>query len=113
MWTKCGYAVLEEMSSRGSAIAKMYCEELKQLDDLLDQLPSKYDMEPAVAPVMRECLDTPTVEKTMDEGAAADVFAYPSHTTSDSWMEDFAADFELSAEQLICLADSLNVVGLT
>jgi hypothetical protein len=69
-------------------------------------------MEPAVAPVMRECLDNATVEKTMHEGAAANVFACPSHTTTDSWMEDFAADFELGAEQLICLADSLNVVGL-
>lgn len=111
-WSQRAYAVLEEMSSRGNTIARMHCQELKQLESLLSQLSSGDRVRTAGIPPAVEGVSRDAAGEVM---SPVDAFAFTSHAAGGAggWMGDFGPDFELGAEQLLDLANSLDFSGLT
>lgn len=112
VWLQRAYAVLEEMSSRGNAIADMHCKELRQLECLLSRLSSKDSQTSTTAPFD---LQRMAEEAMCDDLSATNVLAFTSLAAGggDGWMGDFGHDFELGAEQLLDLANSLDFSSLT
>lgn len=110
-WSQRAYAVLEEMSSRGNTIARLHCQELKQLEGLLGQLSSGDRIRTMVIPPDTQGLGR---ETTGDDMLSVDSTAFTPHAIGDGdgWLGDLCHDFELGAEQLLDLADSLDFSGL-
>lgn len=101
-WSQRAYTILEEMSSHGSPTAEMTGTELRRLDDYLQSFAARHG-EPAPA---RE-----------DDRARGEEQVEPAAVTAASGVgTDFEGVFdlncELSTEQLMQLADSLDMDSL-
>lgn len=101
-WTQAAYAVFDEMSSRGSTVAEMTALELKQLETQLDRL---RDIE-AIS-ISTRANDNSNSSQMLHDS----VVNIPMLTnTGDLLGIDFGGD--LSSEQLIDLANSLDIDSL-
>ena len=115
-WLEQTYAVLVEMSTRGNLIAKMVMSELEQLEALLNKLKSGTDTAGS-AP------DEPNSESLSE--LRGEVGSVLSGVLSESWVDGYeqselnfsgdfmGLDFEMTADQLTNLANSLNVASAT
>ncbi|KAF4458581.1 positive activator of transcription [Fusarium albosuccineum] len=111
-WSQRAYAIFDEMNSRGNLVAGMVASELKQLDGLLSKYLIK-DGEPRQMPSTHG-RNTPRDLHTDDIDASSEAVAgYPPPFDLDS-TEDFGLglNYELSAEQLMNVADSLDIDSL-
>ncbi|KAL0931430.1 zn 2cys6 transcription factor [Colletotrichum truncatum] len=102
--TQRAYTIFEEMASHGSKIAEMIASELKQLDGYLDQLEPNGEE----ASTGQEYLSDDMEQ--INSGAQL-----PAHSMLDVGFADgvdFGLNFELSTEQLMQLANSLDLDSL-
>lgn len=106
-WSQRAYAILDEMSIRGNLSAKLVRSELKQLDDELTQLLMRPNMGITLP-------TTPLYDPVRGTNSAGIVPPVPG---SGQLELDFAGDFgqhyELSSDQLMELANSLDLNSLT
>lgn len=101
-WMDRAYTIISEMSSRGSVIAGMIKGELKHVDSNLQQLLSSGDESVGLAgDILQEsgCSDEAPVEDSQGD------FESSMFNSSD-------LQYELSAEQLISVADALDMDSL-
>ncbi|KAF4435785.1 Proline utilization trans-activator [Fusarium acutatum] len=111
-WTQRAYGLFDEMNSRGNLVANMVAAELKQLEDLLKGFLTSNDSRPVVA---THGPSTPRQGFMNDidnsTGSVTD-YAEPFSLESD---DDFGLglNYELSAEQLLNIANSLDIDSLT
>ncbi|KAI7765513.1 hypothetical protein LZL87_007264 [Fusarium oxysporum] len=111
-WTQRAYGLFDEMNSRGNLVANMVAAELKQLEDLLKGFLTSNDSRPVVA---TQGPNTPRQGFMNDidnsTGSVTD-YAEPFSLESD---DDFGLglNYELSAEQLLNIANSLDIDSLT
>lgn len=109
-WLNRAYSVLEAMSTRGNAIADMHCKELRQLECLLSRLSSRDSQASTAVPFDVQGM----AAGAMCQDLEGNVLAFTSLAGGgDGWMGDFGHDFELGAEQLLDLANSLDFSSLT
>ncbi|KAI1090359.1 fungal-specific transcription factor domain-containing protein [Rostrohypoxylon terebratum] len=102
-WTQAAYAIFDEMSSRGSTVAEMTALELKQLETQLNRL---WEID-AVSISMRAGNDLGSSQMLSQDS----VVNLPLLTNTEDLLGiDFGGD--LSSEQLIDLANSLDVESL-
>ncbi|RKL12005.1 hypothetical protein BFJ68_g8126 [Fusarium oxysporum] len=111
-WTQRAYGLFDEMNSRGNLVANMVAAELKQLEDLLKGFLTSNDSRPVVA---TQGSNTPRQGFMNDidnsTGSVTD-YTEPFSLESD---DDFGLglNYELSAEQLLNIANSLDIDSLT
>jgi hypothetical protein len=101
-WIDGAYTIISEMSSRGSVIAGMIKEELRHVDSNLQQLLSNGDESVGLTgDIFQEggCSDEAAVEDSQGD------FESGMFSSSD-------LQYELSAEQLISVADALDMDSL-
>lgn len=109
-WLHRAYSVLEAMSTRGKAIADMHCKELRQLECLLSRFSSRDSHARAATPLDVQGM----AEEVMCQDLEGNVLAFTSLAGGgEGWVGDFGHDFELGAEQLLDLANSLDFSSLT
>ncbi|PLB47658.1 hypothetical protein P170DRAFT_409875 [Aspergillus steynii IBT 23096] len=113
-WTHRAYAILEDMSSRGNISARLIRSELRQLEGELAELLSGQNVNPATT------LHTPSSICGLAQGGdpvgmmpAAPVGVEAQHTLELGLAEGFGQHYELSPDQLMELANSLDVDSLT
>lgn len=101
-WSQRAYAILEEMSSHGSRTAEMIRSESKMLDEYLHSFAERHG-EP-----------TPVRENNWAGGEEqTDSVALPAASEMGFGFEDISyLNCELSTEQLMQLADSLDMDSL-
>lgn len=105
-WSQRAYAILEEMGSHGSPTAEMTGKELKRLDDYLQTFAARNDES---MPVSRDNEDRAGGEEEQADPVAASA----ASGVGDIDLEDvFDLNCELSTEQLMQLADSLDMDSL-
>lgn len=109
-WSQRAYAILDNMSVRGNLSARLIRSELKQLDDELAQLLVKGNM-------------TMTLPTNDTRGSGRD--SNPAgivppvtpggynHSLEPDFAESFGQHYELSPDQLMELANSLDLNSLT
>ncbi|KAM0286661.1 hypothetical protein ACHAO9_008094 [Fusarium lateritium] len=111
-WTQRAYALLDEMGSRGNLVATMVASELKQLEGLLRGFLVNNDARSLV----------PTQENNTPREVLAEdteLITEPVPGYAESFNLDSADEFglglnyELSAEQLLNIANSLDIDSLT
>ncbi|KAM5345814.1 hypothetical protein ACJ41O_011675 [Fusarium nematophilum] len=114
-WSQRAYAIMDEMSSRGNLVAEMVAAELRQLEGLLNKVRVK-DSEP-VSLVSIHVRSTPGESHAEDMDAAANtinVAGYSQGFEIDEQDEfGLGLSYELSAEQLMNIANSLEIDSLT
>ncbi|RFN53337.1 hypothetical protein FIE12Z_2401 [Fusarium flagelliforme] len=111
-WTQRAYSIFDEMGSRGNPVANMVASELKQLEGLLKEFLVHNESRSLVA---TQSHNTP------HEGPSDDIdtteASIPGYTESFGLEsgDDFGLglNYELSAEQLLNIANSLDVDSLT
>ncbi|KAF9770937.1 hypothetical protein IL306_011408 [Fusarium sp. DS 682] len=111
-WTQRAYALFDEMNSRGNLVANMVASELKQLEDLLKGFLVNNDSRPVVA---AQGPNTPRQGFMNDiDTSAVSVTDYAEPFSLES-EDDFGLglNYELSAEQLLNIANSLDIDSLT
>ncbi|KAF5971704.1 transcription activator, partial [Fusarium bulbicola] len=111
-WTQRAYGLFDEMNSRGNLVANMVAAELKQLEDLLKGFLASNDSR---AVVTTQGPNTPRqgFMNDIDSGTGSVTdYAEPFSLESD---DDFGLglNYELSAEQLLNIANSLDIDSLT
>ncbi|KAF5703540.1 transcription activator [Fusarium globosum] len=111
-WTQRAYGLFDEMNSRGNLVANMVAAELKQLEDLLKGFLASNDSRPVVA---TQGPNTPRqgFMNDIDSGTGSVTdYAEPFSIEPD---DDFGLglNYELSAEQLLNIANSLDIDSLT
>ncbi|KAF5687460.1 transcription activator [Fusarium denticulatum] len=111
-WAQRAYGLFDEMNSRGNLVANMVAAELKQLEDLLKGFLTSNDSRPVVA---THGPNTPRqgFMNDIDSGTGSVTdYAEPFSLASD---DDFGLglNYELSAEQLLNIANSLDIDSLT
>ncbi|RKL28574.1 hypothetical protein BFJ72_g12435 [Fusarium proliferatum] len=111
-WTQRAYGLFDEMNSRGNLVANMVAAELKQLEDLLKGFLASNDSRPVVA---AQGPNTPRqgFMNDIDSGTGSVTdYAEPFSIEPD---DDFGLglNYELSAEQLLNIANSLDIDSLT
>lgn len=101
-WSQRAYAILEDMSSHGSRTAEMIRSEFKRLDDYLHSFTTTHGE------------STPTRENGRPGGEGhMDPVAIPAASEVGIDLDDvFYLNCELSTEQLMQLADSLDMDSL-
>ncbi|KAF5024685.1 hypothetical protein F66182_3255 [Fusarium sp. NRRL 66182] len=99
-WSQRAYAIFDEMSSRGNLVASMVASELKQLEELLKGF------------LANESMSSVTADDFDDSAASVTGYMGPFNFES---AEEFnlGLNYELSAEQLMDIADSLDINSLT
>lgn len=111
-WTQRAYAIFDEMGSRGNLVANMVASELQQLEGLLQEFLVHNDSRTLVA---AQSHGTPR-EGLADEidTTTATIAGYNDPFNLDSG-DDFGLglSYELSAEQLLNVANSLDIDSLT
>jgi proline utilization trans-activator len=111
-WTQRAYTLFDEMNSRGNLVANMVASELKQLEDLLRGFLVNSDSRPMVA---TQGSNTPRQGFMNDidnsTGSVTD-YAEPFSLESDDGF-GLGLNYELSAEQLLNIANSLDIDSLT
>ncbi|QPC62560.1 hypothetical protein HYE67_004791 [Fusarium culmorum] len=111
-WTQRAYAIFDEMGSRGNPVANMVASELQQLEGLLQEFLVHNDSRTLVA---AQSHGTPREGLADDiDTTAATISGYNDPFNLDSG-DDFGLglSYELSAEQLLNVANSLDIDSLT
>ncbi|KAG9499156.1 hypothetical protein J7337_009971 [Fusarium musae] len=111
-WTQRAYGLFDEMNSRGNLVANMVAAELKQLEDLLKGFLANNDSRPVVA---TQGPNTPRqgFMNDIDSGTGSVTdYAEPFSFESDDDL-GLGLNYELSAEQLLNIANSLDIDSLT
>ena len=114
-WSEAAYDILDEMASRGNMIALFRKRELQRLASVLSQLPPTIMTgQPGAGHAQRGRLDPPT----MDSG----YFSHGNLLNTANQMGTATMDYqpfdnnfwqdEMGAEQLMLIADSLELDGL-
>ncbi|KAL2687759.1 hypothetical protein Neosp_005325 [[Neocosmospora] mangrovei] len=112
-WSQRAYAIFDEMSRRGNLVAEMFAAELKQLESLLSKFLVK-DHEPRLVPSTNSH-NTPRQDHADGiDASTVTISEYPEPFSLET-TEDFGLglSYELSAEQLMNVADSLDIDSLT
>jgi proline utilization trans-activator len=111
-WTQRAYALFDEMYSRGNPVANMVASELQQLEGLLQEFLVNNESRTLVE---TQSHDTPGegLANNIDTTAAT-ISGYADPFNLDSG-DDFGLglSYELSAEQLLNVANSLDIDSLT
>lgn len=107
-WSQRAYTILDDMSTRGSRSARLIQSELKQLDDELSQLLAK-DGAPMAVPT--GTLSTPQAGGGADSVESVPIAAPVSYLAPD--ISESGQHYELSPEQLMDLANSLDLNSFT
>ncbi|KAM0424429.1 hypothetical protein ACHAPT_010350 [Fusarium lateritium] len=100
-WTQKAYAVIDEISSRGNTVALWTGAELRQLEDRLDHLRMREGWLNMSFDAGRNPLET-----THD---GTDIPMPPEGTLGTGYLGDSPMNFGLSPEQLLELANSLDI----
>ncbi|KAF4967891.1 hypothetical protein FSARC_4631 [Fusarium sarcochroum] len=111
-WTQRAFAIFDEMSSRGNLVAGMVASELKQLEGLLKGFLVNNELRP---PVAAQDPSTPHEGTAGDiDASAAAIAGYPEPFNLET-TDDFGLglNYELSADQLMNIANSLDIDSLT
>ncbi|KAH8424884.1 fungal specific transcription factor domain-containing protein [Aspergillus melleus] len=113
-WSHRAYTILDEMSTRGNRSARLIQSELKQLDVELAELLSGGNTNPAMA------LQTPSSLCGLAHGSdpVGKINTVPSNADTQHALDIDPGDaldqqYELSPDQLMALANSLDVDSLT
>ncbi|KAM0218684.1 hypothetical protein ACHAQD_006810 [Fusarium lateritium] len=111
-WTQRAYAILDEMGSRGNLVATMVASELKQLEGLLRGFLVNNDAR-SLVPTQEN--NTPRELLAEDtELITEPITGYAEPFNPDSGDEfGLGLNYELSAEQLLNIANSLDIDSLT
>ena len=109
-WCQRAYSILDEMSSRGNATAKMIGSELKQLESLLSRLTTRHEVS---APIPSDATYNPDqVDPSLINSSTSTYSGY-EETIGTHFSDTFDLNNELSADQLMDLANSLDIDSLT
>ncbi|CEI70189.1 hypothetical protein FVEN_g1282 [Fusarium venenatum] len=111
-WTQRAYALFDEMCSRGNPVANMVASELQQLEGLLQEFLVNNESRTLV---VTQSHDTPREGLADDtDTTVATISGYADPFNLDSG-DDFGLglSYELSAEQLLNVANSLDIDSLT
>ncbi|KAJ4269545.1 hypothetical protein NW762_001209 [Fusarium torreyae] len=110
-WTQRAFAIFDEMSSRGNLVAGMVASELKQLEGLL----KGFFVNELRPPVATQDHSTPRAGTASDTNAPAATIAGYAEPFNLGTADDFGLglNYELSAEQLMNIANSLDIDSLT
>jgi hypothetical protein len=109
-WSQRAYTILDDMSSRGSRSANLIRQELNQLDDELSQLLTKDSIPMAVPTGTLPAPDTgPGGTESVDSVPTAAAGGYLGSDIT----ERFGQNYELSPDQLMELANSLDLNSFT
>ncbi|RGP62790.1 proline utilization trans-activator [Fusarium sporotrichioides] len=111
-WTQRAYAIFDEMGSRGNPVANMVASELQQLEGLLQEFLVNNESRTLVA---AQSHDIPQEGLADDiDTTAATIAGYTDPFNLDSGDEfGLGLSYELSAEQLLNVANSLDIDSLT
>ncbi|KAF5665380.1 transcription activator [Fusarium heterosporum] len=110
-WTQRAYALFDEMNSRGNLVANMVASELKQLEGLLREFLVNGDSR-SLVPTQET--NTPREGLTDDMETVTEESGYAEPFNLDSGDEfGLGLNYELSAEQLLNIANSLDIDSLT
>lgn len=106
-WSQRAYIILDDMSARGNRSSRLIQSELKQLDHELSQLLSKDDLSLAV----------PAGVVSTSQGGDGSVDSVPTAAPgaylAQNTPESFGQHYELSPDQLMELANSLDLNSFT
>ncbi|KAM0345903.1 hypothetical protein ACHAPU_005954 [Fusarium lateritium] len=110
-WTQRAYAIFDEMNSRGNLVANMVASELKQLEGLLRGFLVNSDSRSLI---LTQETNTPREGPADDMETVTDDTGYAEPFNLDSGDEfGLGLNYELSAEQLLNIANSLDIDSLT
>lgn len=98
-WSQRAYAILEEMASHGSPTAEMIRSEFKRLDGYLHSFAARHG----------ESTPVQTIDQAGEEEQIGSVALPTASGVGDHFEDDFYLNCELSTEQLMQLADSLDM----
>lgn len=108
-WSQRAYAILDSMSARGNLSARLIRFELKQLDDELAQLLMKGGISKGP---LANTLHGPRNGSNSEGIASLDASGEQSHSLGLDFAESFGQHYELSPDQLMELANSLDLESL-
>lgn len=102
-WSQRAYVILDDMSSRGNLSARLIGSELKQLDVELSQILLKGSMEIGIP-----------VSTLYEIGEPVDTVP-PGYSPplEPHFTQGFGQNYELNSDQLLELANSLDINGLS
>lgn len=108
-WSRCAYSILEYMSARGNISARLIQKELRQLDDELAQLMAGPNLTRLLPPSLsceshRDRNQCGQTRATGQEGPGSFI---------DLGFTGFGQHYELCSDQLMDLANSLDLDSLT
>lgn len=106
-WSQRAYVILDDMSSRGNLSARLIGSELKQLDVELSQILPKGSMEIGI-PVSTLC----ELGEPVDTAPPVAPTGY-SPSLEPHFTQGFGQNYELNSDQLLELANSLDINGLS
>lgn len=98
-WSQRAYAILEEMASHGSPTAEMIRSEFKRLDGYLHSFAARHG----------ESTPVQAIDRADGEGQIGSAVLSTASGVGDNFGDDFYLNCELSTEQLMQLADSLDM----
>ena len=108
-WSQRAYTILEDMSTRGNICARLAQSELKQLDDELAQLCLKNNVPTALASGLCGPGSDSGPMDIVGRGASGGY----SQSLELEFADSFRQHYELSPDQLMELANSLDLKSLT
>ncbi|KAI6756278.1 hypothetical protein HG530_012014 [Fusarium avenaceum] len=111
-WTQRAYAILDEMGSRGNLVAPMVASELKQLEGLLRGFLVNNEARSLIATQENSTPREALVEDMEPVTEPITGYAEPFNFESEDEF-GLGLNYELSAEQLLNIANSLDIDSLT
>ncbi|KIL89945.1 proline utilization trans-activator [Fusarium avenaceum] len=111
-WTQRAYAILDEMGSRGNLVAPMVASELKQLEGLLRGFLVNNEARSLIATQENSTPREVLVEDMEPVTEPITGYAEPFNLESEDEF-GLGLNYELSAEQLLNIANSLDIDSLT
>ncbi|CAJ0555221.1 Ff.00g052860.m01.CDS01 [Fusarium sp. VM40] len=111
-WTQRAYAILDEMGSRGNLVAPMVASELKQLEGLLRGFLLNNEARSLIATQENSTPREVLVEDMEPITEPITGYAEPFNLDSEDEF-GLGLNYELSAEQLLNIANSLDIDSLT
>ncbi|KAF5001028.1 hypothetical protein FGRMN_1313 [Fusarium graminum] len=110
-WTQRAYALFDEMNSRGNLVANMVASELKQLEGLLREFLVNSDSR-SLVPTQETNTPRERLADDMETATEESVYAEPFNLDPGDEF-GLGLNYELSAEQLLNIANSLDIDSLT
>jgi hypothetical protein len=111
-WTQRAYAILDEMGSRGNLVAPMVASELKQLEGLLRGFLVSNEARSLIATQENSTPREVLIEDIEPITEPITGYAEPFNLDSEDEFR-LGLNYELSAEQLLNIANSLDIDSLT